>query len=185
MQRMFVAVETPADVRSHLVERLRPQQSTLPGWRWSDPERWHLTLAFLGDVDELTLGRLSERLRRAGRRHGGFDVGLGTLGAFSRPARAQVLWLGVSAGREELVRLAASVAAAGRRCGISLEDRSYRPHLTLARRRGAVDVRDQVRHGASLRTPTWWVDSFVLVESHLGPRPRHEVLERFDLGQAR
>lgn len=185
MQRLFVAVEIPPEVCDHLAERLASVRRELPGWRWSDPSRWHLTVAFLGDVAPAALPELSRRLGRAAARHGSFELGLGRLGAFSRPARARVLWIGVATGREPLVRLAASVSAAARRSKIAMEDRAYRPHLTLGRRTSPVDVRDQVALGAELSTPTWGVSSFTLVESHLGPQVRHDVVERFELAASR
>ncbi|HET7327976.1 MAG TPA: RNA 2',3'-cyclic phosphodiesterase [Nocardioidaceae bacterium] len=185
MARLFVAVEIPAPVRAALVDRLQPWQADLSGWRWTDPARWHLTLAFLGDVEERSAAGLPQRLRRASRRHDGFDVGLNGLGAFSRPARAQVLMVGVVEGRQPLGRLAASVSAAARRCKIDVDDRPYRPHVTLARRRVPTDLRGRLDSGASLGTPTWSVGSFVLVESHLGAQVRHDVVERFALGTER
>ncbi|MGH3383827.1 MAG: RNA 2',3'-cyclic phosphodiesterase [Nocardioidaceae bacterium] len=180
-RRLFVAVEVPVDVREYVVDRLRSWQRDLAGWRWSDPALWHLTLAFLGDVDESRRPELSERLSRAGRRRAPFEVGLAGLGAFSRPAKARVLWLGVGGDRDAMVRLAGSASAAARRVGISMEERSYRPHLTIGRRSAPVDVRDQLRAGPELRSPTWPVESFELVESHLGATVRHDRLEEFPL----
>lgn len=181
MQRLFVAVEIPPAVRSHVATRLQPWQDVLPGWRWGDPETWHLTLAFLGAVEQRPFQELRRRLVRAGGRHPAFALALGTLGAFSRPARAQVLWLGVTTGREPLVRLAGTVSAAARRSKIDVEQRPYRPHLTLGRRRSPVDLREQLKVGTDLHSPAWTVGSFVLVESHLGAQVRHEVVDRFEL----
>lgn len=178
---MFVAVEVPETVRGHLSDRLASWRRDLDGWRWSDPERWHLTLAFLGDVDAALLPDLTARLGRASGRHRPFEVALGGAGAFSRPARARVLWIGVVTGREPLTRLARSVGAGARRAKIAVDDRRYRPHLTLGRRQEPVDVREPLATGAGLSTPAWCVDSFVLVESHLGPQVRHDPVETFRL----
>jgi 2'-5' RNA ligase len=179
--RLFVAVDVPDDVREYLVDRLQPWRQQLPGWRWADPVRWHLTLAFLGNVADSLRAELDDRLRRPAGRHAPFGVGLGGLGAFSRPAKASVLWLGVTSGRQELQRLAGPVSAAARRAGVDVDDKPYRPHLTIGRRRTPVNVRDQIALGTDLRAPTWMVASYVLYQSHLGPHPRHEPLERFDL----
>jgi RNA 2',3'-cyclic 3'-phosphodiesterase len=183
--RLFVAVDVPDEVRAYLVDRLQSWQQQLPGWRWGDPVCWHLTLAFLGNVDDALRAELSGRLRRPADRYAPFEVGLGALGAFSRPAKATVLWIGVTTGREQLKRLAAPVSAAARRSGVDVDDKPYRPHLTLGRRRTPVDIRDQIALGGDLRMPTWKVTSYVLYQSHLGPHPRHEPIEHFDLAARR
>ena len=177
---MFVAAELPEPVRESLADRLALVRCGLDGWRWSDPARWHLTLAFLGDVDAARLPDLRMRLERTSARHRPFDVALGGIGAFSRPARARVLWLGVATGRKPLTRLAGSVGAGARRAKVPVEDRRFRPHLTLGRRHAPVDVREELA-GAELHTTAWSVESFVLIESHLGAQVRHEPVEEFPL----
>jgi RNA 2',3'-cyclic 3'-phosphodiesterase len=178
---MFVAVQVPERVRDQLSAQLGSWRRDLDGWRWSDPARWHLTLAFLGDVDASLLPDLTRRLARVSTRHQPFEVALGGVGAFSRAARARVLWIGVARGREPLTKLAGSVGASARRSKIPVEDRRYRPHLTLARRKAPVDVRERLTVDAGLETSVWPVESFVLVESHVGAEVRHDPVEEFQL----
>jgi RNA 2',3'-cyclic 3'-phosphodiesterase len=75
--------------------------------RWAQPESWHLTLAFLGEVDEADVPQLTERLERAARRHATMTLSLAGGGRFGD----RTLWAGVSGETAALERLAASVAA--------------------------------------------------------------------------
>ena len=180
--RLFVAVDPPAEVVTHLVEALAPVCASWPGLRWSPPDRWHLTLAFLGEVDDARRVPLGGRLARAAGRHAALTVQLRGVGTFPRQAgKARVLWTGVDGDAEELAALAGSVSGAARRSGIAVEDQAYRPHLTLARARTPLDVTDLVTTLSGYVGPTWTVGNVCLIRSHLGPRPRHEQLECWPL----
>ena len=77
-------------------------------------------------------------------------------------------------------RLADRCVAAARRSGIDIEDRAFRPHLTLARaRRDAVDARDQVAQLSSYEGDVWTVTGMQLVHSTLGAKVRHEPIVNF------
>src|SRR5580693_9041032 len=79
--------------------------------RWTNREAWHVTLAFLGQVDESAANRLLRRLENAARRHHVFRLAFSGAGAFPTQARANVLWSGLSGDRGALAHLAESVAA--------------------------------------------------------------------------
>src|SRR5215469_3860097 len=133
--RLFVAIEPPDGVLSELAAAIEPLQAGAPELRWTSRNAWHLTLAFLGNVDEAVLPELTTRLERAARRHPPQHLAIEAGGAFPRPARARVLWVGIRADERALASLAASVAAAARRAGAPPPDegRQYSPHLPLAR----------------------------------------------------
>lgn len=182
MTRLFVAARPPDDVRDHLDAQVAQLRETLPGWRWVRPEHWHLTLAFFGEVDERRVPELETRLARAAARHPSLTLALNGLGAFSSLRRATVLWVHVDGDRDAVGALAASVAAAGRRTGVAVEERRYRPHLTLARRRTPVDLTDQLASARDYQGPTFAVADIVLVESHVGAQVEHLDRARFHLG---
>ena len=177
--RLFVAVVPPEEALAHLanaVERVRPLE---PALRWAEPQRWHLTLAFLGEVGEEVLPELSERLARAAARHPAHRLALEGAGRFGQ----RVLWVGVGRDAGLLPPLAASVAAAARRCGIAMEERPYRPHVTVARARERTrpDLRPLVTALAPYAGPPFPVDRIVLVRSHLGPRPSYDDVASWPL----
>lgn len=180
--RLFVAVDPPADAAQHLHAALTPVRETWPALRWAEPATWHLTLAFCGEVDERAADDLGTRLVRAAHRQGPLTLRLARGGAFPRPARAGVLWIGLAGDVQPLVRLAASTTAAARRSGIDVDERRFRPHLTVARVNPAEDLRGAVAALDDYTGPDWTASEMHLVRSHLGPHVVHERVATYALG---
>jgi len=181
--RLFVAIALPADAAGELDRAVAPLRLAWPELRWTGRDAWHLTLAFLGEVDEELLGRLGDRLERAAARHGRLSLSLGGAGAFPTAARARVLWTGVRGDRRGLAGLAGSVAAGARRAGVppAQERRRYEPHLTLARCRAPADVQTLVATLAGFAGTPWTASEIYLIRSRLQDQPRYETLGAWPL----
>jgi RNA 2',3'-cyclic 3'-phosphodiesterase len=181
--RLFVGVAPPPAVLDDLDAVCAPYRPLRDDLRWTSREAWHITLAFLGEVTDLSLTRLLPRLERAARRHQPFSLSLSAAGAFPSPARANVLWSGLSGDRRELGDLAASVTAGASRAGAAPPDagRRFRPHLTLARCRAPADVRPIVAGLADYSGPQWTAEEIFLIRSRLGEQPRYETLGTWKL----
>ena len=180
--RAFVAIGLPPEVSDDLDTSLAPVGSRLTGLPWTVPERRHLTLVFLRQVTERQRLELEERLRRAAVRTPVLSLRLAGGGHFGR----RVAWVGLTGDRAALRRLAERAVAAARRAGIDVENRPYRPHVSVARAPGTVDGEDVVGAASALTGysgPLWRVTSIDLVRSIQGPRPVHEVLRTFPLGE--
>jgi 2'-5' RNA ligase len=162
--RAFVAVVPPPAVSTAIESLVESVRAPGHGLQWATRRQWHLTLQFLGPVDELD--SLTESLTESLRRAPTFDVRLGPSGAFPSPGRGSVLWLGVSEGADELGALAGTVATATARLGFAADDRPFRPHLSLARSPQARDLRALIAAlGDGPAGPQWTVDRVVLFES--------------------
>jgi 2'-5' RNA ligase len=181
--RLFVGLAPPAAVLDDLDAACAPLRLGREDLRWTSRELWHITLAFLGEVAEEGLDRLLPRLERAARRHLAFGLSLAGAGAFPGPARANVLWSGLSGDRKALGELAMSVSAGARRAGAPPPDegRHYRPHVTLARCRMPADVRSIVDDLSGYQGPAWTVEEIYLIRSTLGGQPRYETLGTWKL----
>jgi RNA 2',3'-cyclic 3'-phosphodiesterase len=182
--RLFVAIEPPASVLTELAAAVEPLQAAAPELRWTSRTAWHLTLAFLGEVDEAVLPELTVRLERAAHRHPPQLLAIEGGGAFPSPLRAKVLWAGIRADNRALASLAASVAAGARRAGAPPPDegRKYRAHLTLARCRQPGSVAGLTAALAGLATTEWTARSVHLVRSQLGGRdPRYDDVGEWPL----
>jgi 2'-5' RNA ligase len=183
--RLFVAIAPPPAVLDELDALTGPFRAGRPELRWTSREAWHVTLAFLGQVDESAAARLLPRLERAARRHHALRLTFCGAGAFPAPARADVLWSGLAGDREALARLAESVAAGASRAGAPAPDRHrrFQPHLTLARCRVPADVTQIVAALAGYQGPPWTADRVHLVRSRLGATgpPRYATLASWPL----
>jgi len=169
--RLFVALVPPADALDELAAAVEALRAT-PGLRWTRPEQWHVTLAFLAEVDDRTREALTPRLERVARRHAPPTLALAGGGRFG----GQVLWTRVDGDRAALRRLADAVRAAARRCGLPVDTRPYRPHLTLARtlaraRDPATDLAPLAAALDGFAGRPWSASDLHLVRSVLGAGP--------------
>ena len=112
--RLFDALWPPPDAVAELLAAVREVQEKSPGLRWTAPEQWHLTLAFLGEVPDDRRPELEERLERAASRYPPLTLRFAAGGRFGD----RILFTRVDGDREPLTRLAQSVAAAARRSRI-------------------------------------------------------------------
>ncbi len=183
--RCFVAAPLDDALRSALAASVATwsQQPPADAFRWSEPEAWHLTLAFIGGVHADDVPGIASLVARVAADHDPMRLPTGRLGAFPRSGSARVLWYAVGDPECSLGAIAADL---GRALGLP-PDETYRPHVTLARaRRGHVDLRGWIEP-ASVSAPeaTLAVDHLALMRSQLGGGPaRYETLATLDLGGA-
>jgi 2'-5' RNA ligase len=159
--RVFVALRLPAEVADDADRALAPVRAAHPELRWVPPVRWHLTLAFHGEVADDKVPALADKLGRRVRRHGPLELALRGSGHFARRA----LWLGVAGDVDPLGALARDVTADGS---------PFRAHLTVARLRGGVDPAPARAGLAGYAGPSWTADQVCLVRSRLGPAPTYD-----------
>ena len=185
LMRLFVAIAPPPAVLDELDALVEPLRASRHDLRWTSREAWHVTLAFLGQVDEAAVTRLLPRLKRAAGRHEQVRLAFAGAGAFPAATRANVLWSGMSGDRRALARLAESVAAGASRAGAPPPDkgRRFQPHLTLARCRLPADVTELVAALDDYQGQPWTADRVHLVRSRLGAteHPRYTSLASWPL----
>jgi 2'-5' RNA ligase len=141
--------------------------------KWVALANMHVTLRFLGQVDESQLPPIKETLGAVVNRHTSFLAALRGLGCFPDPAKPAVLWTGLAEGAEPFGRLAADVNKALDGLGFPEEDRPFHAHLTLARLRREgppVDLTALCAEHAAFDVGSTVVREVVLFESSLRPR---------------
>src|SRR5205807_2390184 len=104
--------------------------SGIPGAHWVEPENMHITLRFIGEVDDSTAEEIDHALQRIAAE--GFSLELAGLGTFGQGFKARSLWTGVNPSAE-LSRLQGKIESALVRSGLPPETRKFTPHVTLAR----------------------------------------------------
>ena len=169
--RLFAALVPPPEIILALDHRL--STFSVPG-RPVPPENWHITLRFFGATDTVGLEKLTASIDATPNRRA-LDVRLGGLGAFPNETKATVLWLDVAA--PGLAKLVSDLDEAAEHAGFSLEERPFRPHLTLARMRPPQDVRAGVGAFAPVAL-SWKAKSFHLMAAQ---GSRYLRLETFSL----
>jgi 2'-5' RNA ligase len=153
---LFTGIEIPEDIG----QRLSLLRGGLPGARWIDPENYHLTLRFVGDIDRTLAPEIADMLYRVQR--SGFSLRINALDAFgTRKPHAIVARLETAPA---LTELQAEHERLLQRIGLPPEGRKYIPHVTLARLRGATgrDVADYLSLRGGFLAAPFAVDRFVL-----------------------
>lgn len=183
--RLFVAVVPPEPVVEHLDAFLEPRR-TAADFRWTRPEHFHVTLAFMPAADDLRLEEYVDRLAASLDGLPPRELRLADAVTFPDPSRARVLALGVAGGDDVLPRAAERSRNAAVATGIEVDGQRFRAHLTVARTGGRpVEMTSWVRLLETYDGPAWPLTSLEVIASHLGegPRrtPRYERLATIEL----
>ncbi len=160
MLRLFVGIEFPPELKL----RLSLLQSGVTGAKWVDPGNFHLTLRFIGEVDEGTAADVDETLLRLKARP--FSLQLAGAGVFGN-GKPRQLWIGVD--REPaLSTLQSKIEQALIRAGLPPEPRKFAPHVTLARLRDPkrTDIQHFLHSHAQFRAEPLRVEQFSLIASY-------------------
>ena len=178
MIRLFVGLDLPPDLAADIAKL----GFGLPGARWVAERNLHLTLRFIGEIDEGAAEDLHHALLEVEAE--AFPVTLDGFGLFGDRHRARTLWLGVAAS-PPLHRLAAKVEQAAQRAGQPPEPRRFNPHITLARLSDtpAARLQDFIASAPALRGTVFPVERFTLFRSTLGRGgAEYDRLERYGMG---
>jgi len=184
--RLFFGVPIPGPARAPLEAALPRLDPLLPGARLTPPGGWHLTLAFLGQVQP----EMADEVVRVGEAAvagvGPARLRLEGAGTFPEGRRARILWAGIGDDAEILVRLAAALSSAAEAAGLRSEDRPLAPHLTLARFSTPAPVPQEALDlvaAAAAESEPWEARELACFRSTLGgPRgARYRVVREFSL----
>lgn len=177
MLRLFVGLAIPEPVRLQLTA----MTGGVAGARWVAPENLHLSLRFIGEVDEGAAEDIDAALGQI------FapppEVALTGVGCFEKRGRTHTLWAGAEASGP-LLNLQTRVEAQVRRAGLPPEGRKFTPHVTLARmkRLPVEQIAPYLSDHGGFRAAPFSAEEFILYRSHLGhAAANYEVLARYPL----
>lgn len=172
MTRTFIALDLSEATRGALQREIRRLARALPDVRFVDPDTLHLTLAFLGELDDDALATTITLADEAARPARPFELALSGLGVFGPPAAPRVIWAGVGGETRALHGLQRRLADALEAQGFPRESRPFSPHLTLARLKRPLDEAAYIRLRGLLAAPTprstrWPVSELRVMRSEL------------------
>ncbi len=176
--RCFLAIEVPEALKRRIHRALEPLIQRFPELKWVKPENYHITLKFLGEVPEDFPAKSREALQRISQETRPFSLRVHELGAFPHLTQARVLWLRLDGDLARLEDLAQRVETAMESLGIPRDSRAFKAHLTVARARRPVYLRNLTL--PDLHGEAFPVHGFTLFQSQLRREgPLYTPLRRY------
>jgi len=170
--RAFIAIDLPDALKGEIAKVQERLRSAGIDVSWFRPEGMHLTLKFLGEIDDARAAALARSLATALAGFDRFRIEVAGAGTFPNPAAARVVWLGIRGDTGALIALQAAVERAAAGAGFAPEGRPFAPHLTVGRIK-RIHRREAWLRGletaAHLRLPGFVVTAAALVSSELTP----------------
>ena len=171
--RVFCAIELPEALKSRVGEHARRLREAFPHVRasWERPEKIHITLKFLGDVEVSRIEELSRAAGRAAAHIEPFDLTIAGPGTFPPHGPPRVLWLGIDDASAQLSNLHRSLEDECAAAGFQRDLRPFKPHLTVARIRTPHGARElaAAHREAQFEPQTFTASELVVMRSELGP----------------
>lgn len=189
--RCFAAIELSDEVRRKLAAEIEGLKAVDPRLKWVPPENLHMTLKFLGDLEEAAVASLRQRLATVAARFAPFRIAVRGLGTFpgGRARTLKVVWAGTAGELDTLRTLQAAVERCAREVGVPKEEREFSPHFTLARAkdpRGHGELFRRLERGAAREFGELHVREVSLIQSTLRPTgPIYSTVCTFPLGRSR
>jgi 2'-5' RNA ligase len=185
--RVFCAVELPDELRSRVAERARCLRAEFPEVRasWERPEKLHITLKFLGDIEPARVEDLSRAAARAISNVEPFELTIEEPGSFPPHGQPHVLWLGIVDASGRLAFMQHELETECAAVGFARESRPFKPHLTLARIRSPQGARElaAAHRSTAFEPQRFEVSELVSMRSELSPQgSRYTPLSRHRLG---
>jgi 2'-5' RNA ligase len=184
--RTFIAVDPGRAVRDRLVELQQDLGRAGRGMKWVEPENLHVTLLFLGEVDDREVPDVCRAVTDSCAARDAFVLTVAGVGCFGSPRRPRTVWAGLTGGAPELVALHDALEPPLMELGCyRREDRPFTPHLTLGRVQGgrvAAGLGDALLRFRGWRGGSTEVHEVLVMSSELRPAgPVYTVLSRAKL----
>ncbi|MCX7794621.1 MAG: RNA 2',3'-cyclic phosphodiesterase [Thermodesulfovibrionales bacterium] len=185
MIRSFIAIELNEDIKKELgllIEDLKPLAQDL---KWVRPENLHITLKFLGGVEEKKIEKIKQALEETVKPYKPFTVKIKGIGQFPEKKMPRVIWAGVEHS-ETLLLLQRETEKSLLKLGFKKEEREFTGHITIARLKNHHDIKKLLNKLPDFKDKDFGiqeVNEIVLMKSELRPEgARYEIIARFAIG---
>jgi len=171
--RSFIAIELSPTIKAHIEEIQNKLKSSTSDVRWVRPEGMHLTLKFLGNIEEEKISALSDVVTQCTSDITSFSLTVHTLGAFPNEKNPKVIWVAASDDSGNLSTLQQTLEYRLSTMGFKVEKRAFSPHLTLGRLKspkGKKELCNNLSDHKQLECGTFEAREVCLFKSELKPR---------------
>jgi len=187
--RTFLAIELPSKIKESLANIQNQLKTTDADVKWVEPQNIHLTLKFLGEVDDKKLSRISEIMDDIAGNSNSFYIQISSLGAFPKIDFPRVIWVGIEKGDKETKEIARALEEKiAKEAGIPKEDRPFSSHITIGRTRSSLNRIKLIQElkklaiGLEQNNLDFPVAKITLFKSTLTPKgPLYEALKETNL----
>lgn len=185
--RAFIAIGLPQGIKDSLAGIQDELRSSGADVKWIRPENIHLTLKFLGDIDEIKKDKISNILERITAKRSDFRIRISSLGAFPKITSPRVIWVGIDEGDKESKDIAAELEEEAAKIGIPKEERDFSSHITIGRKRSPSNLDKLInclkeKTGLGEKDMGFYAGKITLFKSTLTPKgPIYEALKEATL----
>ena len=170
--RAFIAIELPEEITAFIHKIQEGVRSYGFKVRWVRPENIHLTLKFLGDINNEDIKKAGDAIISAASENASMSLGAKGIGFFPGVKRSRVIWTGIAGQTKELTDLQKTLEGKLDTVGFPKEKRPFKGHLTIARIKRKIDARrlvDAMKEFGRFESKTFIADEVVLFKSELKP----------------
>jgi len=186
--RTFIAIELPQDIKDTIGRLQSKLKSSGADVKWVSPSNIHLTLKFLGEIDEKTRDGVSGVMKEIGASTPSFIIRLGALGAFPGLHSPRIIWVGLSHGHDQVESIVERLETGLEKYGVIKENKPFSSHITIGRVRSPKNKEDLLRCVSELESPVkektgeFQAGKITLFKSTLLPHgPVYEAIQETNL----
>jgi 2'-5' RNA ligase len=162
--RLFIAALLPEEIRKQLTNYIDSLKHNIEGVKWEKSEKLHVTLKFLGDVEESMLDDIANLIQERASEYSPFSFNLTELGGFPNLKKPRILYIGLS-NNTQLAKLAYELEEQLAGLGFEKENRKFVPHITLGRVKKKINIEDRPHIVQS----SFQINQIGLIKSELRP----------------
>ena len=140
--RVFIAVSIPERSKKLLENKVNKIKASVnQDLKWVESKNWHLTLKFLGETDKRKINEIKKKISETVNNYNSFPLKFRGINAFPNMRYPKVLFIDIKWGKDNLIKMKSELDKSLSEIGFSLEDRDFKPHLTIARSRNNTDLK--------------------------------------------
>jgi RNA 2',3'-cyclic 3'-phosphodiesterase len=184
--RTFIAVDVPSEIKDKIYDIVEELKKVGVGVKWEEKEKFHITLKFLGDVNEEAIDSIYRVLSDALKGFGKFSVNYRGIGCFPDVKRPRVIWVGCVDNSGKLFELQKIVEERLSELGFEKEEREFHPHITLGRVKNLKNVERLINKIESINfeTEPAEIAEVLIMKSDLKPSGSvYTILKKIKLGE--